>query len=183
MPYTVVLAAGLQLLLAAVFVVMLLAYRRAGPKAQRAADAQARQQGVDPEVLAEHGIRFEEGAWALWLSFGIAAVLAVLGGLNSAGLGIGRLLSWILEPVVLIGVGYVTTVQVFAVPFTVAALAKSADPRVRDFDVRAVLYAGVEALPRWYRPVTVFRWVLATVGSIVVIVALATPSAGAYFSW
>jgi hypothetical protein len=181
-PVCVVLAGALQLLLAAMFVAMLLAYRTAGPRAQRAVDAAAARQGVAPEVLAEHGIRLAEGRSAFFAGYAIAAVLAVLGVLTLSGSEVGRLLSWVAEPPVLLGVGYVTTMQVFAMPMTVSAFAKLDDPRVQGLDIRVVLQAAVEALPSWYRPATVLRWLLATGGSVAVIVLLALPASGRYFS-
>ena len=179
MSVTSVFAGLLQLLLAGLFAVMLIAFRSVGPRAQRALDEAAVRQGIAPEVLVEHGVRLDEGRGAYIAGYAIAAVLASLAALNLAGSGIGRVLSWILEPAVLLGVGYVTTMQVFAIPATVAAFAKIDDPRMRGLDVRAVLHAAAEALPAWYRPAIVLRWLLATVGSVAVIVLLALPSATA----
>ncbi|MGF6884369.1 hypothetical protein ABIA39_005604 [Nocardia sp. GAS34] len=117
----------LQLLLAAMFVVMLLAYRTAGPRAQRAVDAAAARQKVAPEVLAEHGVRLTEGRSAFFVGYAIAAALVVLGVLTLSGNELGR-------------------------------------------------------LPSWYRPATVARWLLATAGSVAVIVLLALPASDRYFS-
>ncbi|MBU3064516.1 hypothetical protein KO481_23655 [Nocardia sp. NEAU-G5] len=182
MPVYVVLAGVLQLLLAAMFVVMLLAYRTAGPRAQRAVDAAAARQEVAPEVLAEHGVRLTEGRSAFFVGYAIAAALVVLGVLTLSGNELGRLLSWVAEPLVLVGVGYVTTIQVFAVPLTVSAFAELGDPRVQGLDIRAALQAAAEALPSWYRPAIVARWLLATAGSVAVIVLLALPASDRYFS-
>ncbi|NEW45641.1 hypothetical protein [Nocardia cyriacigeorgica] len=182
MPIPVALAGLLQLALAGMFVVMLAAYRTAGPRAQRAAEAETARQDADPEVLGEHGVRLEEGRWGFVAGYAIAAVLTVLAALNLAGSEIGRISTWVVQPLVLLGVGYVTTIQVFAIPMIASAFAKLDDPRARSLDVRAVLRAAVAALPSWYRPATVLRWLLATVGSLVVIVALTLPAAGSYYS-
>ncbi|WP_280432015.1 hypothetical protein [Nocardia brasiliensis] len=182
MPIPVALAGLLQLLLAAMFVAMLVVYRTAGSRAQRAAEAETARQGVQPEVLGEHGVRLEEDRWGFVVGYAIAAVLTVLAVLNLAGSEIGRVATWIVQPLVLIGVGYVTTIQVFAVPLTTSAFAKLDDPRARNLDIRAVLLAAVATLPSWYRPATVLRWLLATVGSVGVIAALTLPSVGSYFS-
>ncbi|MEV6139063.1 hypothetical protein AB0L63_23960 [Nocardia sp. NPDC051990] len=182
MPIPVALAGLLQLLLAGMFVVMLVAYRPAGPRAQRAVDAEAARQGVDPQVLGEHGVRLEEGRWGFVVGYAIAAVLTVLAALNLTGSEIGRVSTWVVQPLVFLGVGYVTTIQVFAIPKTVSAFAKLDDPRARGLDIRAVLRAAAAALPSWYRPATVLRWLLATAGSLFVIGALTLPAAAGYFS-
>ncbi|WP_433598145.1 hypothetical protein ACQPXH_20465 [Nocardia sp. CA-135953] len=182
MSVAVVIASLLQVGLAGMFVVMLGAYRTAGPRAQRAADAAAARQGVAPEVLAEHGVRLDEGREAFIAGYAIAAVLIVLAVLVLTGIEIGRVLSWVVEPLVLFGVGFVTTMQVFAMRMTVSAFAKLDDPRVRGLDIGTVLQAAVDALPSWYRPAIVARWLLATAGSLAVIVLLALPSADRYFS-
>ncbi|MEV6280045.1 hypothetical protein [Nocardia sp. NPDC051832] len=182
MPIPVALAALLQLLLAGLFVLMLAAYRTAGPRAQRAAEAEVAQQGAEPGVLAEHGIELTEGRWGFVAGYAIAAVLTALAALNLTGSEIGRVSTWIVQPLILLGVGYVTTIQVFAIPITAAAFAKLDDPRTRSLDIRAVLRAAVTALPSWYRPATVLRWLIATVGSLAVIGLLTLPAAGSYFS-
>ncbi|MFF0493540.1 hypothetical protein ACFYTQ_31355 [Nocardia sp. NPDC004068] len=182
MPVAVLMASLLQLALAGLFVVMLAAFRSAGPRAQRAMEAEVARRGVPPEALAEHGIRMDEGPGAFVAGGSIAAVLVVLAVLDLSGAGIGRVSSWVVEPLVLLGVGFVTGMQVFATRITVSAFAELDDPRLRALDIGAVLRAGVDALPSWYRPAIVARWLLATAGSAAVILLLALPSAGRYFS-
>ncbi|WP_280235918.1 hypothetical protein [Nocardia cyriacigeorgica] len=182
MPIPVAVAGLLQLLLAGMFVVMLVAYRTAGPRAQRAVDAEAVRQGVDPEVLGEHWVRLEEGRWGFAVGYAIAAVLTVLAALNLSGSEIGRVSTWVVQPLVFLGVGYVTTIQVFAIPMTASAFARLDDPRVRGLDIRVALRAAADALPSWYRPATVLRWLLATAGSLIVIGVLTLPAAADYFS-
>ncbi|SDJ46131.1 hypothetical protein [Nonomuraea jiangxiensis] len=181
MPLPVALAAALQLLLAATFLVLPLLAQIFGGAAQRAAEAEMARQGLPGGVLAQHGINFREKPWELALALAIAAALTALGWLNLTGEGLGRTLSWIAEPVVLVAVGSVTASQVFARRYTEAAFRRSADPRVRDIDVRALLGAAVGAFPSWLRPAVVLRFWLATLGSVLVIVLLLTPAAGAHF--
>uniref|UniRef100_UPI002454AEA6 hypothetical protein n=1 Tax=Nocardia brasiliensis TaxID=37326 RepID=UPI002454AEA6 len=161
MSIAVAVACVLQLGLAGLFVVMLSSYRSAGPRAQRAMDAEVARRGVAPEVLAEHGVRLNEGRGAFIAGYAIAAVLVGLAVLNLSGAGIGRVLSWVAEPLVLLGVGFITTMQVFAMRMTVSAFAKLEDPRVRGLDIGAVLQAGFDTLPSWYRPAIVARWEVA----------------------
>lgn len=182
MPVSIVVAAVLQLLLATVFVVMLTAFGSVGPRAQRAADEEAKRQGIAPEALAQHGVRLDEGRGAYIAGYAIAAALTVLAALVLTGAQAGRWLSWILEPLVLIGVGYITTMQVFAVRLTESALAKVDDPRLDGLDIRMVLQEASRAMPSWFRPAILARCILATAGSAVVIALLSTASAGAYFA-
>jgi len=181
MPLPVAIAAALQLLLAATFVVITVTVWFTGGAAQRAAEAEMARQGHSPELLARHGIRFAERGWELALALAIAAALVALGALNLAGNGTGRLSSWIAQPIVLVGAGLVTGGQVFAARFTEAALAKSGDAGAGSVDVRRVIAAASSGFPAWVRPLVVARFVLTTLGSLAVIALLATPSAGTYF--
>ncbi|TDD38224.1 hypothetical protein E1286_36530 [Nonomuraea terrae] len=173
------LIAALQLLLATTFLVLPVTVWFTGEAAQRAAEAEVARQGHAPGVLARHGIRFAERAWEFGLALAIGAVLATLGALNLAGDETGRLLSWVVTPLVLAGAGFVTTSQVFATRYTEAALAKSGDPAARALDARRVIAAASSGFPSWLRPLVVVRFVLTTAGSLLVIVLLA---ADAYVS-
>ncbi|WP_329082703.1 hypothetical protein [Streptosporangium sp. NBC_01469] len=181
MPLPVAVAVTLQLLLAATFLIVPIAAWITGGSAQRAAEAEIVRQGRPPAILAQHGIRFKEQAWEFALALGIAGCLTALALLNLAANGTGRILSWIIEPVVLLGVGFVTAGQVFATRYTEAAFRKSGDHTVRNIDVRAVIAAANTGFPSWLRPLVLARFPLATLGSLLVIILLATPAAGAYF--
>ncbi|WP_084955700.1 hypothetical protein [Thermoactinospora rubra] len=181
MPLPVAVAVALQTLLAATFFVIPITAWITGGRAQRAAEAEVARQGHPAEVLARHGIRFEEEPWELALALAIGACLLVLASLNLAGSGTGRILSWIAEPLVLVVVGFVTAGQVFATRYTEAAFRKSGDLAVRDIDARAVIAAASTGFPAWLRPLVLVRFALATLGSLLVIVLLATPAAGGYF--
>ncbi|QES51746.1 hypothetical protein DEJ50_31735 [Streptomyces venezuelae] len=167
------LAAVLQLLLSATFFVIPVAVWYTGGRAQLSAEAEMRRQGHGPEVLARHGIAFREKTWELVFALGVGATLGVLGGLNLAGHDTGRLLSWIIEPLVLLVVGFITTGQVFAAAYTRAAFAKSEDPAVRAVDAPALIAAANSGFPSWLRPLVLARFGLATVGSALVLVLLA----------
>jgi hypothetical protein len=181
MPVPVILAAALQLLLATTFVVLPVTVLRHGGAAQRAAETEVHRQGASPDVLARSGIGFAEKAWEFWLALGIATLLATLAGLTLAGSGAGRLLSWIVEPLVLVGVGLVCAGQVFAAHYTRVAFARSNDPAVRALDASAVVGAAGAALPTWVRPLVLARFALVVLGSPAVIALLALPAAGRYF--
>ncbi|MFF5204887.1 hypothetical protein [Streptosporangium sp. NPDC000396] len=52
---------------------------------------------------------------------------------------------------------------------------------MRKIDARAVIAAASSGFPSWLRPLVLVRFPLATLGSILVIILLMTPAAGAYF--
>ena len=181
MPGSVLIAVVLQFALAATFVVLPVAVAVRGRAAQWAAEDEVVRQGGPAGTLVRHRIGFAEKAWEFCLAIGIAVVLATLAGLNLAGSGTGRVLSWVVEPIVLIAVGFVCAGQVFAVRYTRAAFARSDDPAVRVLDAGAVLAAAEVELPSWIRPVVLLRFGLVVFGSPLVIVLLALPSSGPYF--
>ncbi|MGW8767372.1 hypothetical protein ACWGN5_33275 [Streptomyces sp. NPDC055815] len=167
------LAATLQLLLAATFFVIPVTVWFRGAAAQEAAEAEIRRQGHAPEVLDRHGIAFREKPWEFALALAIGATLTVLGVLNLAGHPAGRTLSWIVEPLVLLGVGFITAGQVFATAYTRAAFARSTDPAVHTVDASALIAAARSGFPGWLRPLVLVRFALATLGSALVLVLLA----------
>jgi hypothetical protein len=120
------------------------------------------------------------GGIELLLPVGIAVCLATLASLNLAGNEVGRITSWVLQPIMLIVGGLVTAGQVFAVRYVTSAFMASDDPTVRGIDVKAFVDAAPDAFPAWLRYLVAARFVLATAGSLLIIVLLATPSANAY---
>jgi hypothetical protein len=173
MSVPVLFAAVLQLLLAATFVALPVAVARSGAAAQDAAEAEVARQRGPADTLAALGIRLTERPAEFLLAIAVAAILTTLGSLNLAGTDAGRLLSWIIEPLVLIAVGLVTAGQVFATRYTQAAFARSPDPAIRALDATAVMRAAMGAMPSWVRPVVVFRFALVIAGSPAILVLLA----------
>ncbi|MEU6714458.1 hypothetical protein ABZ897_23570 [Nonomuraea sp. NPDC046802] len=181
MPGSVVTAVTLQLLLAATFYVIPVVAYVYGGRAQRAAEKEVVRQGFPADVLARHRIKMEESGRDMLFPFAIAVLFTVLGALNLGGSGAGRVLSWIFEVVLLVGGGFITASQVFVARYVEAAFRKSSDPSVRGLDGRAVVQAAQRELPSWSRALILFRFGLVTLGSILVIVALATPDASGHF--
>ncbi|MFC9996259.1 hypothetical protein [Nocardia sp. NPDC127526] len=179
MPAAVTAAAVLQLLLAATMIVIPVLVAATGRRAQQAAEAEVSRQGHNPDVLARHGIRFNEAVWEFAFAMGIAAGLAVMAALTLTGTA--RPVVLIAEALVLLVVGFITASQVFAVRYTRAALDKSADPQARAIDATAVIAAASAGYSRWVRPLVLVRFPLATVGAVAAIVLLLTPAATAYF--
>ncbi len=166
------LIAVLQYATAATFLVIGLAAYRYGTGGQRAAEAEVSRQGFPPDILERHQVRIEESLAELLLPLGIAAILGILATLNLAASDIGRVATWILQPILLLGGGFVTAGQVFVDRFVAAALQKSPDAAARAVDIKVVMDAASAAFPRWLRPLIVTRFVLVTLGSVVVLVLL-----------
>ena len=167
-------AGAIQLVLAVTFLLAVTAVYRDGGAAQRALEAEAARQGIPGNLLADQGVRLEESVLELMLPVGIAAILLLLGVLNLAGTDLGRLLTWIGQPILLVGGGLITAGQVFADRYVAARFSRADDGRLRDADVQMMLAAARRALPVWLRPVVVARFVLTTAGSVAVLLLLAT---------
>ncbi|MEU4324637.1 hypothetical protein [Nonomuraea dietziae] len=161
------LVVALQFLLALTYLVVPLAGHRYGAAAQKAADAEIHRQGHSPAVLAKHGLDFTASTASVTVSVAIAAGLATLAVLNLFG---QPMLTWILQPILLIAGGFVTTSQVFVVRYVEAALRKSGTP---DIDAKSLIEAAKVAFPGWFHPLVLARFLLTTAGSLVILLLLA----------
>jgi hypothetical protein len=180
-PGSVTFAAVLQLLLAATFLIMpTLAYLY-GTRAQAAAEADVARQGFPADVLARNHINFGEGAVGLVVAVAIAVALVALASLNLAGNPAGRIGSWILQPLLFIAGVLILSRQVFTARFLASAFKRSGDATLAGIDVQAFVDAATGAYPAWFPYVVSARFGLATLGSLLIIVLLAVPSASAYF--
>ncbi|WP_211768595.1 hypothetical protein [Kutzneria sp. CA-103260] len=160
--------------MAATFLIVPIVAYRHGTAAQHAAEAQVESQGYEAELLSRHRIRFAESGAEMLLPFAIAVLMGTLAALNAFDTGIGRILSLVVQPLLLLAGGVVTAGQVFVVRFTESALRKSGDAAVRDLDVKAFIDAAEAAFPSWLRYLIVTRFVLVTMGSAFVVLVLAT---------
>ncbi|QWF85400.1 hypothetical protein [Amycolatopsis sp. CA-230715] len=179
MPALVVSASVLQFLLAMTFAVIPVAALRHGAAAQRAAEAEVTGQGFAARVLAEHQVRFAETGKEALFPFALAALLTALGAMNLAGIGVGRIASFVVAAILMTAGGFVTAGQVFAARSVESAFRKSRDAAARAVDGRAVVAAAAREFPYWLRPLQVVRFALTTLGSVLVIALLA--AAGSYF--
>jgi hypothetical protein len=180
-PGSLTLAVLLQLLLAATFVIMPTLAFLYGARAQAAAEAQVARQGFPADVLARNHVNFGEGAVGLLLAVAIALGLVALAVLNLAGNPAGRIGSWILQPLLLIAGVLILSRQVFTARFLTSAFKNSGDATLTGINVKAFVDAAGSAYPGWFPYVVSARFVLATLGSLLVIILLAVPSANAYF--
>jgi hypothetical protein len=138
-------------------------------------------QGFPADVLARNHVNFSEGAVGLALPIAIALCLAALASLNLAGNPAGRIGSWIFQPILLIAGGLIMSRQVFTVRFLESAFKNSGDARIAGINVNPFVDAAAGAYPAWFPYVVSARFALATLGSLLVIILLAVPSANAYF--
>jgi hypothetical protein len=167
MSVTVAVAATLQLLLAASFIVIAFIARAYGDRAQAAAEAETVRQGQPASVLAAHRVRFAETTKEMLFPLAIGVALAVVAAINLAGLDAGRIATWVLAPVLVLGGGFVTASQMFAGRYTAAALRKSTD-----LDGQAIVDAASRVYPAVARPLIIARFALTTVGTLAVVILL-----------
>jgi hypothetical protein len=180
-PGSITLAAVLQLLLAATFLIMPTVAFLYGARAQAAAEAEVARQGFPAEILARNHVHFGEGAAGLVLAVAIALALVALAALNLAGNPAGRIGSWILQPLLLIAGVLILSRQVFTARFLASAFRSSGDATLARINVKAFVDAAADAYPAWAPYVAGARFGLATLGSLLIIVLLAVTSANAWF--
>jgi hypothetical protein len=125
-------------------------------------------------------VKFNERGVDMLLPVGIAIVLVALASLKLAGIGTGRILTWIFYSVFLVIGGFVTAGQVFAVRQLKSAFKRSHDATLQAIYVEKFVDAAMRAFPNWFRHLVVTRFLLTTVGSVLVIVLLALPPASDY---
>ncbi|WHT20240.1 hypothetical protein N8J89_03970 [Crossiella sp. CA-258035] len=162
----------MQALLAVTFWLIPFAGARHGAAAQRAAEGEVVRQGFPAAVLTGRGVDFGASAASLVLAASIGLAFAVLGALNLAGADLGRILTWIAQPIILVLGLIVMPGEIWTTRFVGAAFRKSGDPAVRDLDVGSMVEAARRAYPAWLPLAVITRFALATAGSVLVMVLL-----------
>ncbi|SDD30396.1 hypothetical protein [Glycomyces harbinensis] len=112
-----------------------------------------------------------DGVGDLMMVFVLVGFLVVLTALNGAGNRAGRVLTWILQPLVFVFGAFI---------FTRLMQGYDLGGRVAELDARALAAAAFAAAPPWSIAV---GWATAasTIGSLAIILLLAAPSANAFF--
>jgi hypothetical protein len=180
-PRSVTFAAMLQLLIALAFLSAPIVGFVYGADAQAAAEAEVVRQGFPAAVLAENNIAFDEGGAATVLPVVVALGMTTLALLNMAGKRVGQILSWIFQPIVLAGNVAIMASQRFAAQAVESAFESSGNATLQSIDVQALLDAAESGFPGWLPYLVNVRFVVVTLGSVLVIVLLAIRSARAYF--
>ncbi|NUQ90314.1 MAG: hypothetical protein HOQ43_17865 [Glycomyces artemisiae] len=179
-PGSVTLAVWLQILLALFLLAQTALSFVYGPDAADAAEDALEAQGVAMSDLPQ-GTSFESGPGALVFNIVLAAILVVLALLNGAGKRPARVLTWVLQPIILVCTlaGMLSTL--FLSQFLSYAFENSGDETLEALDVDAIVDAVTGAYPSWTAVVSYGALALGILGSLLVIVLLAVPSANAYF--
>ncbi|GGP07940.1 hypothetical protein LDL08_21240 [Nonomuraea glycinis] len=147
-----VLAAVLQVLIALAFVSIPLVRHRYGSDAKRNAEAELTRQGVPVTVLAENKLSFDAGGHETAAPVTVAVVMTILAALNLLGEPWGQVLTWIFQPIVLLGNALILYSQLTAVRSVESAFARKGDPTLQRIDVTALLKAAESGFPRWVLP-------------------------------
>ncbi|THV41465.1 hypothetical protein [Glycomyces buryatensis] len=180
-PRSVTIAAVLQFAVALAFAGIPLIGLLYGADVQAAAEAEVIRQGASPGALADVGLSFDEHGIAIWAPFGIAAFVAVTGALTLARCRIGRILSWIVLPLVLIGNVLIMASNAAAAETVQAVFDSSEDAAVRGLDAAALLEAASAAYPEWLPALEAVRLAIVVIGCVLGVVLLALRPARRYF--
>ncbi|MFD1939684.1 hypothetical protein ACFSKW_50335 [Nonomuraea mangrovi] len=177
-PRSVTVAATLQILTVVPFLLGTLVVLLYGAGAQAAAEAEITRQGVPAAVLAQHGIDF---GGSETLAIVLVLILVALAALNLAGKRAGRILSWIFHPILFAMGAVIIPSQLFTVQLLESAFKSSGDSTLARIDVPALVGAATHAMPGWLPYANVAKLALTTLGSLLVVILLALPSARTYF--
>jgi hypothetical protein len=173
-PRTVTVAGILQVLFALAFLIAPLSGLVYGADVQIAAETELARQGLDPSVLAQNNVHFDEGGYALVLPVATAVIAAILAWLNLAGKRAGRILTLTVQPIFLLLDVFILTSQASKVQYLQTILGDGAD-------AEAVLDASESVYPGWLLAVSEGRLTFTPLVSLVVIALLLMPSARAHF--
>ena len=180
-PGSVTTAMWLQILLAVFLVASAVVDYLYGADAQAAAEAELESQGVDLADVPEGVIAFEQGVVPLIVTIVIAIALVALALLNGAGNRPARIITWIVQPIVLICGAALFAGQFMGEQMMDMAAENAGSDALAGADMGAVVDAAYGAYPAWTAVVSYGALALAVIGSLAVIILLAVPSANAYF--
>lgn len=177
-PGSVTAAVWIQILLAVFLIAQSVAGILYSPDSQAAAEAELADQGHSMSDLPE-GTTFESTGVAAYAPIVVAVLIVVLALLNGAGNRPSRIVTWVVQPLVLVCGGFLTVSQLFMAQFMEAGI--EAAGGAEGIDVQAVVDAANGAYPAWVDVVGYGVLALGTLGAIAVVILLAIPSANAYF--
>jgi fumarate reductase subunit C len=179
-PGSVTLAVWLQILLAVFLLAQTVVSFVYGPAAGDAAADALEAQGVAASDLPE-GTSFEPGAGALAFNVVLAVGLCILAALNGAGKRPARIITWIVQPIMLVCTLAGLASTLFMTQFLTYMFESSGDPTLETLDVEAIVDAVTGAYPAWTAVLSWGALALGLLGSLLVIILLAVPSANAFF--
>jgi hypothetical protein len=164
------IAAIVQLLIAAGFLSMPAIRARYGAASQAAAQAELERQGAPGSLLDD--INFGGKGIETAIPAAVAAVMIALAGLNFADTQLGLVLTWIVQPLILLGNAAILYSQLTAAKSLRVWLDRKNDPALQQVDVRALLDAAGSVYPRWVIPTLQnIRHTVVFGGSVLVLIA------------
>ncbi|MQM27055.1 hypothetical protein [Glycomyces albidus] len=179
-PGSVSLAVWLQILLAVFLLAQTVVSFVYGADAGAAAEDALEAQGVAVSDLPQ-GTTFEPGVGALAFNVVLAVGLLLLAAFNGAGKRPARIITWIVQPIILLCTLAGLASTLFMTQFLTYAFENSGDPTLEALDVEAIVDAVTGAYPAWTAVLSWGALVLGVLGSLLVIILLAVPSANAFF--
>lgn len=180
-PGTVTFAVLLQWLLALFLAVTSVVGFIYGSDAQEAFEDELAAQGVDVADMPAGSANFGGDVQSV-IPMAIAIIILIVLALgNGAGNRVTRILTWIFQPLVLLCGGVLFAGQLAAAPLMQWGFDNSGDEQLENLDAEALIDAAYGAYPGWSLAVDWIVLALATLGSLLVIILLAVPSANAYF--
>ncbi|MFC6879138.1 MULTISPECIES: hypothetical protein [Actinomadura] len=144
-----ILVAALQVLVALAFLSIPLVRHRYGASAKANAEAELARQGVPITVLEDNKMSFDASGHETAAPAAVAAVMAVLAGLNLWGSDWGQTLTLVFQSLVLAGNALILYSQVTAVKSVESAFARKGDPVLGRVKVPALLKAAESGFPSW----------------------------------
>ncbi|THV33487.1 hypothetical protein [Glycomyces buryatensis] len=180
-PGSVTVAVWLQILLAVALVVSAIVGAVYGADAEAAFEAELASQGLEIADLPDDSQNDFGGGAGMYTTLVVALGLLTLGLLNGAGKRPARIITWVIQPLVLVCGGFAFAGQLFLGPFLQWTFDNSGEENLEALDAGALVDAAFAAFPAWSVAVDWAVVLLATLGSLLVIILLAVPSANAFF--
>ena len=167
-----ILTVAQLLLLAVTFIVIPIVAQKYGKRAQDAAEKAVTDQGFEQGLLLKNGVKMTESKIEMLLPLAFAAMYIIVATISATSAHSNHTLLWVVEGFTLVVVGMVTAQQVFVTAFIKRAFKVSKDERLHKVDVEHFMAAASVEFPRWLRPIQIVRFLLATIGSLLVIVLI-----------
>lgn len=180
-PRRITHSATLQLVVAALYLLVPAVGLLYGSDVQAAAEAAFADQGVSAKILADNGISFAETGGAIAIPVIVTAVLVTAAALLRAGKRAGRVLALIFLPVLLLLEAYIVYSQLYAAELVGAALAATGSAELTGVDAAPILAAADAAYPGWLSIAVVVRHVAVPLGALLAFVLLLGGRAKAHF--
>lgn len=159
-------------LLALTFIIIPIVAQKYGQRAQDAAEKAVADQGFEYGLLLKNGVKMTESKLEMLLPFAFAAAYMAVAAISLAANRLDHTLLWAVEGFTLVIVGMVTAQQVFVTSFMERAFKQAKDERLHKVAVERFMAAALAEFPAWLRTIQIARFVLATIGALLVMILL-----------